>query len=60
MYDSGTPTVCLGWARPSFQAKKSRCSGTSIGTHYAKTTYAVCEYPYGILEDLGISLTPKP
>jgi hypothetical protein len=21
MYDSGTPTVCLGWARPSLQAK---------------------------------------
>jgi hypothetical protein len=21
MYDSGTPTVCLGWARPSSQAK---------------------------------------
>jgi hypothetical protein len=38
MYILGTPTVCLGWARPSFQAKKSRCSGTSIEIHYAKTT----------------------
>ena len=30
------PFVCLGWARPSFQAKKSICCGTSIGTHYAR------------------------
>jgi len=35
MYILGTPTVCLGWARPSFQAKKSRCSGTSIEAHHA-------------------------
>jgi len=36
--------VCLGWARPSFQAKKSICCGTSIGNTkcgYAKIRYVV-------------------
>ena len=28
--------MCLGWARPRFQAKKSICCGTSIEIHYAK------------------------
>jgi len=38
MYVVGTPLSTSGWARPSFQAKNTTCSGTSIGTHYAKTT----------------------
>jgi len=43
------PFVCLGWARPSLQAKKSICCGTSIGLHYAVITYVVYAYPNGIV-----------
>jgi hypothetical protein len=48
MYNIGTPYTRLGWAPPEFSSKKSICCGTSIGTHYAITTYVVYAYPYGI------------
>ena len=30
------PFVCFGWAPPKFSSTTTRCSGTSIGTHYAR------------------------
>jgi len=60
MYDFGTPCTRLGWALPKFSSKKSICSGTSIGTHYAITTYVVSAYPIRVCRICGSYLNHKP
>jgi hypothetical protein len=57
---SGTPTVYLGWARPSLQAKKSICCGTSIGTHYAEIALQFLQPLMGFSRIWRSYLTAKP
>lgn len=63
MYDLGTPLSTLGWALPSLQAKNQDVVvplWATLNVVYAKRTYVVLAYPYGILWVMGLASPHNP